>query len=36
VEVRELPESGDLEVEVTRLASLVFDEEAGEEVAQDA
>jgi hypothetical protein len=35
VEVRDLPESGELEVEVTRLASLVFDEEAGEEVAQD-
>jgi hypothetical protein len=33
VEVRDLPESGDLEVEVTR---LVFDEEAGEEVETDS
>ena len=36
VEVRDLPESGELEVEVTRLVSLVFDEEAGEEVAEDS
>ena len=36
VEVRELPEMGELEAEVTRLASLVFDEEAGEEVATDS
>jgi hypothetical protein len=36
VEVRDLPETGELEVEVTRLASLVFDEEAGEEVATDS
>ena len=36
VEIRDLPESGDLEVEVTRLASLVFDEEAGEEVEADS
>ena len=35
VEVRGLPEKGELEVEVTRLASLVFDEETGEEVATD-
>lgn len=34
VEVRDLPESG--EVEVRRLVSLVFDEEAGEEVAEDS
>jgi hypothetical protein len=32
VEVRDLPETGELEVEVTRLVSLVFDEGAGEEV----
>jgi hypothetical protein len=32
VEVRDLPESGELEVEVTRLVSLEFDEEVGEEV----
>ena len=31
VEVRELPEIGELEVEVPRLVSLVFDEETGEE-----
>lgn len=36
VEVRDLPETGELEVEVTRLVSLVFDEEAGEEVAEDS
>jgi hypothetical protein len=29
VEVRDLPEAGELEVEVTRLVSLVFDEETG-------
>ncbi len=36
VEVSGLPASGELEVEVTRLASPVFDEEAGEEVEEDA
>jgi hypothetical protein len=36
VEVNDLPTSGELEVEVTRLVSLVFDEEVGEEVAEDA
>jgi hypothetical protein len=36
VEVRELPETGELEVEVTRLVSLVFDEEAGEEEVDDS
>jgi hypothetical protein len=36
VEVRDLPESGELEVEVTRLVSLEFDEEAGEEVVEDS
>ena len=36
VEVRELPETGELEVEVPRLVSLVFDEEAGEEVVEDS
>jgi hypothetical protein len=36
VEVSGLPASGELEVEVTRLASLVFDEKAGEEVEEDA
>jgi hypothetical protein len=35
MEVRDLPEKGELEVEVTRLESLAFDEEAGEEVATD-
>jgi hypothetical protein len=34
VEVRGLPETGELEVEVMRLVSLVFDEEAGEEVVE--
>jgi hypothetical protein len=29
VEVRDLPEAGELEVEVTRLATLVFEERAG-------
>jgi hypothetical protein len=36
VEVRDLPGSGELEVEVTRLVSLVFDEEVGEEVEEDS
>jgi hypothetical protein len=36
VEVRDLPESGELEVEVTRLVSLEFDEEVGEEVEEDS
>jgi hypothetical protein len=36
VEVRDLPGVGELEVEVTRLVSLVFDEEAGEEVVEDS
>ena len=36
VEVREVPEAGELEVEVVRVATLVFDEEVGEEVAQEA
>ena len=36
VEVRDLPEAGELEVGVTRLVSLVFDEEAGEEVVEDS
>jgi hypothetical protein len=36
VEVRDLPEKGELEVEVARLVSLVFDEEAGEEVVEDS
>jgi hypothetical protein len=36
VEIRDLPEVGELEVEVTRLVSLVFDEEAGEEVGEDS
>lgn len=35
VEVRDLPEAGELEVEVTRLATFEFDEEAGEEVVTD-
>ena len=35
VEVRDLPEAGELEVEVTRLESLAFDEQVGEEVAED-
>jgi hypothetical protein len=33
VEIRDLPETGELEVEVTR---LVFDEEVGEEVVEDS
>ena len=36
VGVRELPEVGKLEVEVKRLVSLVFDDEVGEEVAEDS
>ena len=36
MEVRDLPEKGELEVEVARLVSLVFDEEAGEEVVEDS
>jgi hypothetical protein len=36
VEVRDLPETGMLDVEVTRLVSLVFDEETREEAAQNA
>jgi hypothetical protein len=36
VEVRDLPGTGELEVEVARLVSLVFDEEAGEEVVEDS
>ena len=36
VEVGDLPETGELEVEVMRLVSLVFDEEMGEEVAEDS
>jgi hypothetical protein len=36
VEIRDLPETGKLEVGVTRLVSLVFDEEAGEEVVEDS
>jgi hypothetical protein len=36
VEVRNLPEGGELKVEVTRLMSLTFDEEAGREVEEDS
>jgi len=36
VEVRDLPEAGELEVEARRVAVLVFDEKAGEEVATDS
>jgi hypothetical protein len=36
VEVRDVPDIGELEVEVARLVSLVFDEETGEEVAEDS
>jgi hypothetical protein len=36
VEVRELPETGELEVEVTRLVSLAYDREADEEVMEDS
>ena len=34
VEVRDLPKAGELEVEVTRLVALAFDEEAGDEVVE--
>jgi hypothetical protein len=36
VEVRELPETGELEVEVSRLVTLGYDEEASEEVVEDS
>lgn len=36
VEVRDLPEGGELEVEVTRLASLRFDVQVGEEIEEDS
>lgn len=36
VEVRDLPEAGELEVEVTRLVSLAFDEEAEDAVVEDS
>ena len=36
VEVRDLPETGELEVEVPRLVHLVFDEETGEERVDDS
>jgi hypothetical protein len=36
VEVRDLPEAGELEVEVTRLVTLEFAQEAGEEVVEDS
>ena len=36
VEIRDQPEAGELEVEVTRLVSVMFDEEAGEEVVEDS
>jgi hypothetical protein len=36
VEVRDLPETGELEVEVPRLVSLVYDEESDEEVGEDS
>ena len=36
IEVRELPEAGELEVEVRRLVSLAYDGEADEEVVQDS
>jgi hypothetical protein len=36
VEVRDLPEAGELEVEVARLVSLVYDEETGGEVVEDS
>jgi hypothetical protein len=36
VEVRDLPETGELEVEVARLVLLVFDEELEEEVVEDS
>ena len=34
--VRGSPQTGELEVEETRLMALVFDEEAGEEVVEDS
>ncbi len=34
--IRDLPEAGELEVEVRRLVTLVFGEEAGEEVVDDS
>ena len=34
MEVRELPETGELEVEVSRLVTLVFDEDASEVVVE--
>ena len=36
MEVLDLPETGEIEVEVTCLVSMVFDEEAGEEVEEDS
>jgi hypothetical protein len=37
VEIRDQPEAGELEVEVTRLVSVMFDEEGGEEeVVEDS
>jgi hypothetical protein len=36
VEVRDLPETGELEVEVPRLVSLAFDRETDEEVVEDS
>lgn len=36
VEIRDLPETGELEVEVARLVSLVYDGEADEEVVEDS
>lgn len=36
VEVRDLPEAGELEAEVARLVTLAFDEELGEEVEEDS
>ena len=36
VEICDLPETGELEIEVTRLLSLAFDEEAGEEVVEES
>ena len=36
VEVRGHPEAGELEVEATSLVSLMFDEEAGDEVTRDS
>jgi hypothetical protein len=36
VEVRDLPETGELEVEVPRLVSLVYNEEADEEMVEES